>query len=149
MVSKKVAPRQYYSNGAACGLKVEIRSTGLVNPAEFVRQIRGHMESCELAVAQELKKLAVATPIDQTQLRESTMRRRQANGADARPSTTPGRSPTTKPTACETRRTPPATKPDTRTDDPAPPRAMDGRGEGISVRTQPGHGRPTRRPSTG
>jgi len=62
MVSMKVAPRKYFSNGAACGLKVEIPSTALDNPAAFVKQIRGHMELCELAVAEELAKLDAATP---------------------------------------------------------------------------------------
>jgi len=62
MVSKKVAPRKYFSNGAACGLKVEIPSTALEDPAAFVKQIRGHMELCELAVAEELAKLDAATP---------------------------------------------------------------------------------------
>ncbi len=62
MVSKKVAPRKYFSNGAACGLKVEIPSTALDDPAAFVKQIRGHMELCELAVAEELAKLDAATP---------------------------------------------------------------------------------------
>jgi len=62
MVSKKVAPRKYFSNGAACGLKVEIPSTALDDPAAFVKQIRGHMELCELAVAEEIAKLDAATP---------------------------------------------------------------------------------------
>ena len=71
MVSKKVAPRKYFSNGAACGLKVEIPSTALDDPAAFVKQIRGHMELCELAVAEEIAKLDAATP-KQTVLESET-----------------------------------------------------------------------------
>jgi len=71
LVSKKVAPRKYFSNGAACGLKVEIPSTALDDPAAFVKQIRGHMELCELAVAEELAKLEAATP-KQTVLESET-----------------------------------------------------------------------------
>jgi hypothetical protein len=58
MVSKKTQPRSYHSNGAACGLKVEMPTAALANSEAFVAQIRGHMELCELAVQEELKRLA-------------------------------------------------------------------------------------------
>jgi len=67
MVSRKVQPRSYHSNGAACGLKVEIPVAALDNPEAFVRDIRAHMGLCELAVEEELKRLNDAHPGTPTQ----------------------------------------------------------------------------------
>jgi len=58
LVSHKTQPRRYHSHGAACGLKVEIAPAALENPQAFVSAIRRHMELCEIAVEEELKRLA-------------------------------------------------------------------------------------------
>jgi hypothetical protein len=82
MVSKKVQPRQYHSNGAACGLKVEIPTAALANPQGFVDQIRGHMALCEIAVQEELKRLAAGEPQIPTTA-HGTIDGRDANPAPA------------------------------------------------------------------
>ena len=58
LVSHKVQPRRYHSNGAACGLKVEMAPAALENAQAFVAAIRRHMELCEIAVEEELRRLA-------------------------------------------------------------------------------------------
>jgi len=94
MVRKSVQPRDYFSNGAACGLRVEIPTVALESPEAFVAQIRGHMALCEIAVEEEIKRLAESTPPTQPSLRESTQ-----NGRPTRPPTATTRpTPTAAPT---------------------------------------------------
>jgi len=73
MVSRKVQPRSYHSNGAACGLRREIPLSALDNPDAFVREIRASMGLCEIAVEEELARLAAAHPGPPTQISESTI----------------------------------------------------------------------------
>ncbi len=73
MVSRKVQPRSYHSNGAACGLRREIPLSALDNPDAFVREIRASMGLCEIAVEEELARLAAAHPGPPTETLSSSI----------------------------------------------------------------------------
>jgi len=86
MVSRKVQPRSYHSNGAACGLRREIPLSALDNPDAFVREIRASMGLCEIAVEEELARLAAAHPAPPPALTESSVDRQdQLTPPTARP----------------------------------------------------------------
>jgi len=92
MVSRKVQPRSYHSNGAACGLRREIPISALDNPTAFVAEIRTSMQLCEIAVEEELARLSAAHPAPPPALTESSVDRQdQLTPPAARPAAPPRR----------------------------------------------------------